>query len=593
MTARTATLAAGGGTFQTDNTLEWDGTIDGAGALTKTGPGALFLGADNTYAGGTTIASGQLILGTGGTTGSILGDVVDNGTLNFNRSNLYTFDGTISGSGLVVQGGTGNTVLTADNTYGGSTLIAGGGLYINGNQTASTGETDVIFGTLGGNGIIGGDVFVDAGGRLAPGGLGSTPGTLTINGSLDLADGSNLDYSFGQAGVVGGTYNDLTVVHGDLTLDGTINVTEAPGGNFGPGIYRVISYDGALTDNVLDTTSPNHLVQTSVAHQVNLIDISGQTLNFWDGNAGPKSNDVVNGGDGTWRAAGDDNWTGPDGSINAAFSNGSFAIFAGTAGLVTVDNTNGQVQAAGMQFATGGYVVQGQDDRVDRSAVDHPRRRRNPCRSRLPDRPLRESHRRHPVGEDRPWHAGACRHQHLHRRHCHQGRHAAGLGRRQSGRRCRRPEPGRWRNAADHRGIHLGARCHSQCGCRHLPDRCGPYPFGPDHRRRRLQQDGRRSTDPDRDQYLCGANLGGRGRPLCRWRQQRGDRPRVGCERRDDWRQGLDRRRCNRCRRRNPVARLGQRYAGHAGDRRQPQSLRRLDPQLFLWTGQRRRWDAQ
>ncbi|TXR49558.1 autotransporter outer membrane beta-barrel domain-containing protein [Phyllobacterium endophyticum] len=361
VTARTATLAAGGGTFQTDSGLQWNGTVDGAGALTKTGPGTLFLGADNTYSGGTTIAGGQLTLGTGGTTGSILGDVVNNGTLSFNRSNLYTFDGTISGIGGVSQDGTGNTVLTADNAYAGNTLIAGsGGLYIDGNQTAATGLTNVNLGTLGGSGIIGGDVFVGGGGRLAPGGIGATPGMLTINGNLDLADGSNLDYSFGQAGVVGGAYNDLTVVHGDLTLDGTINVTEAPGGNFGPGIYRVISYDGALTDNVLDTTSPNHLVQTSVAHQVNLINISGQTLNFWDGNAGPKSNDIVDGGDGTWRAAGDDNWTGPDGSLNAAFSNGSFAIFAGTSGLVTVDNTNGQVQAAGMQFATSGYVVQGQ-----------------------------------------------------------------------------------------------------------------------------------------------------------------------------------------------------------------------------------------
>ncbi|WP_246677279.1 MULTISPECIES: autotransporter-associated beta strand repeat-containing protein [unclassified Mesorhizobium] len=362
VTGRDATLQAGGGTFQVDSALQWEGGVDGAGALTKTGAGALILGADNSYAGGTTIASGILMLGTGGTTGSILGDVVDNGTLSFNRSNLYTFGGTISGSGGVSQDGTGNTVLTADNTYGGTTLIAGGGgLYINGDQTAATGLTNVNFGTLGGNGTIGGDVFVDVAGRLAPGGLGSAPGALTINGNLELADGSNLDYSFGQAGVVGGAYNDLAVVHGNLTLDGTINVTEAPGGNFGPGIYRVISYDGTLTDNGLDSNSPTHVVQTSIAGQVNLIDISAMTLNFWDGDAGPKSNNAVNGGNGTWRAAGDDNWTGPAGDINAAFSNGSFAIFAGQAGTVDVDSTtNGQVQAAGMQFATDGYLIQGQ-----------------------------------------------------------------------------------------------------------------------------------------------------------------------------------------------------------------------------------------
>ncbi|MBZ9875018.1 autotransporter-associated beta strand repeat-containing protein, partial [Mesorhizobium sp. BR1-1-9] len=362
ITSRDATLQSGGGTFQLDSTVQWDGAIDGAGALTKTGPGALILGADNSYAGGTTISSGILMLGTGGTTGSIQGDVVDNGTLSFNRSDLYPFSGTISGSGGVTQDGTGNTVLTADNTYTGTTLIAGGGgLYIYGDQSAATGLTNVNFGTLGGYGTIGGDVFVDATGRLAPGGLHAAPGTLTINGNLELADGSNLDYSFGRPGVIGGAYNDLTVVHGNLTLDGSINVTQTPGGNFGPGIYRVISYDGALTDNGLDSNSPSRIVQTSVAGQVNLVDISAMTLNFWDGDAGPKANDGVDGGNGTWRAAGDNNWTGSDGDINAAFSNGSFAIFAGTAGTVTVDNTNGQVQAAGMQFATDGYVVQGQD----------------------------------------------------------------------------------------------------------------------------------------------------------------------------------------------------------------------------------------
>lgn len=357
---RDATLDAGGGTIAVDNFVEWAGSIDGSGGLTAAGPGFLALSGDSTYSGSTTIADGVLQLGTGGTTGSILGDIVNNGTLGFDRSDVYSFDGVISGSGQVTQVGVGTTVLTADNSYAGTTSLRGGSLYINGDQSAATGQTTVNSGTLGGNGVIGGDVTVLPGSTLAPGGVGPTPGTLTINGGLVLAGGSNLDYSFGQAGVAGGAYNDLTVVHGNLTLGGTINATEASGGNFGPGIYRVISYDGALTDNGLDTTSPNHVVQTSVAHQINLVDISGQTLNFWDGNAGPKSNDVVNGGDGTWRAAGDDNWTGADGALNAAFSNGSFAIFAGTSGLVTVDNTNGQVQAAGMQFATSGYVVQGQ-----------------------------------------------------------------------------------------------------------------------------------------------------------------------------------------------------------------------------------------
>ncbi len=60
-----------------------------------------------------------------------------------------------------------------------------------------------------------------------------------------------LDFEFGAANVAGGGLNDLVNVGGDLTLDGTINVTVPAGGTFGPGIYRVFNYGGALTDNGL------------------------------------------------------------------------------------------------------------------------------------------------------------------------------------------------------------------------------------------------------------------------------------------------------------------------------------------------------
>src|SRR3546814_3613964 len=65
-------------------------------------------------------------------------------------------------------------------------------------------------------------------------------------------------------------------------------------------LYRVINYDGALTDNglALGTMPPGSdvFVQTSIANQVNLVNTAGLTLNFWDGDAGPKFNGAVNGG---------------------------------------------------------------------------------------------------------------------------------------------------------------------------------------------------------------------------------------------------------------------------------------------------------
>ena len=53
----------------------------------------------NTYTGGTTISAGTLLLGNGGTTGSVAGNIVDNAALVFNRSNALTYAGVISGTG--------------------------------------------------------------------------------------------------------------------------------------------------------------------------------------------------------------------------------------------------------------------------------------------------------------------------------------------------------------------------------------------------------------------------------------------------------------------------------------------------------------
>ena len=49
--------------------------------LTRSAPAPPILTGDNTYTGGTTISAGTLQLGNGGTTGSIVGNVTDNGAL--------------------------------------------------------------------------------------------------------------------------------------------------------------------------------------------------------------------------------------------------------------------------------------------------------------------------------------------------------------------------------------------------------------------------------------------------------------------------------------------------------------------------------
>ncbi|WP_293400041.1 autotransporter-associated beta strand repeat-containing protein [Phenylobacterium sp.] len=348
--------------FDRADALTYGGVISQAGSVEQLGAGKTTLTGTNIYTGGTTIRAGTLELGSGGATGSILGDVTNDGLFIFNRSNTYAFTGRVSGAGGLRQAGSGETVLSAANSYLGATDVLAGTLRINGDQSAATGLTTVHGGaTLGGLGTIGGDVVVQNGGAISPG---ASPGTLTINGDLILNASSALNMEFGQANVVGGALNDLIVVNGDLTLDGVINVTVPTGGAFTAGVYRVIDYTGGFTDNTLSVGSmpggASAIVQTSVLGQVNLVNNAGQTLYFWDGPTGGKNDGIVTGGAGTWRLGGGANdWANSAGSVNSDFAPDAFAVFQGTAGTVTVDAAGGAVGVSGLQFAVDGYVVSG------------------------------------------------------------------------------------------------------------------------------------------------------------------------------------------------------------------------------------------
>ena len=73
--------------------------LNGPRPLEKIGAGTLVFTGNNTYAGPTTISAGTLQLGNGSASGALAGNVVNNSIFAINRSNSFTFENVISGSG--------------------------------------------------------------------------------------------------------------------------------------------------------------------------------------------------------------------------------------------------------------------------------------------------------------------------------------------------------------------------------------------------------------------------------------------------------------------------------------------------------------
>ncbi|MCT4709420.1 autotransporter outer membrane beta-barrel domain-containing protein [Enterobacteriaceae bacterium H11S18] len=357
--------------FDGSNTQEYGGVISGSGGMERIGGGTTYLVKDNTYTGDTLIGSGStLSLGHGGEAGSLseVTNITDNGVLAVNRSassDDVALNGAISGSGAFEQNGAGTTRLGANNTYTGTTTVNGGTLLINGNQAGRGTTTVHNSGALGGYGTLGGNVWFDNGTTLTPGDNGA--GTLTVNGDLRLDAGTNSSWQLGQHYTPGGSFNDLVIVKGDLTLDGDLNVALSEDGSFLPGVYRLFSYDGNLTNNTMDiVTLPDHdadsayRIQTDVDGQVNLVlnfVNPAQELQWWDGDVA-HDNSKIDGGDGTWRSTEvtpSNNWTKFVDGGNAPWAPTAFAIFAGTGGEVNIDGSSGRVIESGMQFAVDGY----------------------------------------------------------------------------------------------------------------------------------------------------------------------------------------------------------------------------------------------
>jgi autotransporter-associated beta strand protein len=271
---------------------------DGDGSprgLVKTGPGTMMLTGACDFAGGATVLNGVLMLGHAlAVQDSVISNMV-NGGVAFTQTNTFNiaglsgsgsitltngsgpvtlivgsngastvYNGALTGSGgLDVLGGV-TLTLTGSNTFSGATTISNATLSLSGYGALPNSATITVLSnatldsstvlmppatvadgqTLQGAGIVNGLWAIL--GTLEPGPL---TGTLTFSNSLAINSGATLNFALGTNGC-------QAAVIGNLTLGGTLNITDA--GGFTNGSYKLFSYTGALTYNGLVISSrPN------------------------------------------------------------------------------------------------------------------------------------------------------------------------------------------------------------------------------------------------------------------------------------------------------------------------------------------------
>lgn len=351
-----------------DDFLTLSGTMTesgGARTLTKAGSGTVILTGTASHSGGTTVSGGSLQIGSGGTSGSIAGNVtVTGGNLAFNRSDDVTYSGNVSGAGILKQLGTGRLTLTGSNFNNGGLFIATGGTLSVGNGGANgsisgnvTNDGTLIFdrtGNVSFNGVISG-----SGGLIKRG-----AGTLTLNSSASSFSGpvnieagvlavSSLYWIDYDSSLGTGTVGTGTIAIGQGTTGATLRYT---GGN-GTSTDRPIDLAGTTGGATLDVTGSGSVYFYgnigSTGAGTKTLTLSGNSgsgggssiSGIISDNSSTHTTSLLKTGFGTWRLAGVNTYTGGTTVVGGrlvldaenALPSGGHVTINGTSGSAILD----------------------------------------------------------------------------------------------------------------------------------------------------------------------------------------------------------------------------------------------------------------
>jgi len=248
---------------------------------------------------------------------SIDGKIQNVASVDINKGSTITtswkdavFNNSTSNSTLTVAAGTGDVTFTNTNNYTGTTNVDQGRLIIaNGASIANTSAVNVgakatlvnngvvgaangqvtINGSVGGSGVFNSNVTIQNGAHLGPG---NSPGTLTFQNGLTLADGSILDFDFGNPA-------DKILVNGGVFQKGvgsngiTVNFHGAAGFNLGD-TYTLFDWTGASVIGIdaeifriallpSDTVANFSIVGSTLQMQVNAVPVPSAVWLFGTG----------------------------------------------------------------------------------------------------------------------------------------------------------------------------------------------------------------------------------------------------------------------------------------------------------------------
>jgi autotransporter-associated beta strand protein len=365
-------------------------TVSGSGGFTlrngSIGGGLTLTGGSATIAAGSlasaaTIDAGTLSIGAGGAAPAIAAGLVVNqaGTVRFDQTDVLVFGESLSGSGAIVQSGSGRTTFTAANTgFTGSITINAGEVRVE--DPGSGGDlnaTSIVVNNGGtfqfGNNQIGNPdlptttfITANTGGRVVWQESEDLGGVHLLGGEIDLQQGSltssgtstvqtwthgRLTGSGTQAFVVGGAAAILKTTAGVVTVDGLASITSTGGIAVEDGTLRLataanlgtapLTLGGASTAGtvVYDGASATRAGAVTLAAGGGTVEVTdaGAVLSLSGGVTG--SGPLAKAGPGTLL------FTGVNGM------QGSFTVSSGTLGSIPFNAVAGGAVSAGAAFS--------------------------------------------------------------------------------------------------------------------------------------------------------------------------------------------------------------------------------------------------